>query len=421
MELLSGLRTAFTPHCHRACIPSTHVLYCRGSVHGGNDQLWCLFSIRRWGLTDQRYDVAIIGAGPAGTTAANLLARQGRHVVIVERDQFPRAAQCAGWLNIRTRTLLDELEVHFKPLEGAAFTDVTLYNADCTKSAIPKFQGPVGYLTDRAAFDNALAEAAVAKGATMVQGAGAVDVHLNETEVVISLANETRVISRLLLMAAGRGSPLIARLGFAQRSAEMPIWSAQVEEPIRARTKTGALRVAVILGLDGGGSFGFCCVSPLRASLSVNWFGDPKAAIPALVKLCAVTAQHGIMPVDLSARAGSARLIRSPAAAALDLDSHVAKHTLLIGDAGGFVSAASNEGVFPAMWSAKIAAGVIDKALQSPYSQDELMSFDSVWRMEIADHLRSPHTDIRFLLPLIFSNQPMADRMGAAFFFGENI
>jgi hypothetical protein len=49
------------------------------------------------------------------------------------------------------------------------------------------------------------------------------------------------------------------------------------------------------------------------------------------------------------------------------------------------------------------------------------MSFDSLWRMQMADHLRSPHTDIRFLLPLIFSNQPMADRMGAAFFFGENI
>ena len=372
-------------------------------------------------MTDQRYDVAIIGAGPAGTTAGNLLAGKGRQVVMIERDTFPRRVPCAGWLNIRTKALLNELEVHFKPLADAAFSDVTLYNADCTKSATPKFQGPVGFLADRAAFDNALAEAAVAKGATLLQGAGAVDVRLNEAEVVVSLANEKRVTSRLLLMAAGRASPLIARLGFAQRSAEMPIWSAQVEEPIKARAKSKGLRVAVILGLDGGGSFGFCCVSPLRASLSVNWFGDPKAAIPALVKLCAVTAQQGIMPADLSGSAGSATLIRSPAAAALDLDSHVAKHTLLIGDAGGFVSAASNEGIFPAMWSAKIAAGVIDKALQSPYSQDELMSFDSVWRMEIADHLRSPHTDIRFLLPLIFSNQPMADRMGAAFFFGENI
>ena len=49
------------------------------------------------------------------------------------------------------------------------------------------------------------------------------------------------------------------------------------------------------------------------------------------------------------------------------------------------------------------------------------MAFDSLWRIQMADYLRSPHTDVQFLLPLIFTNQPMADRMGAAFFFGENI
>ncbi|MCH7839235.1 MAG: hypothetical protein IID38_03225 [Planctomycetes bacterium] len=97
------------------------------------------------------------------------------------------------------------------------------------------------------------------------------------------------------------------------------------------------------------------------------------------------------------------------------------KHTLLIGDAGGFVSAISNEGIYPAIWSAGIAAEVIHEALDANPSQDVLMTFDSRWRVEMADHLRSPHTDIRFLLPLIFTNQPMADRMGAAFFFGENI
>jgi FADH2-dependent halogenase len=36
------------------------------------------------------YDVAIIGGGPAGSTAAILLARAGRRVVVIEREKFPR-------------------------------------------------------------------------------------------------------------------------------------------------------------------------------------------------------------------------------------------------------------------------------------------------------------------------------------------
>ena len=38
----------------------------------------------------ENYDVAIIGGGPAGSTAATLLARAGRRVIVVERDKFPR-------------------------------------------------------------------------------------------------------------------------------------------------------------------------------------------------------------------------------------------------------------------------------------------------------------------------------------------
>src|SRR5436853_3082211 len=41
-------------------------------------------------MPDAIYDVAIIGGGPAGSTAAALLARGGRRVIVFEREKFPR-------------------------------------------------------------------------------------------------------------------------------------------------------------------------------------------------------------------------------------------------------------------------------------------------------------------------------------------
>src|SRR5438045_6826564 len=41
-------------------------------------------------MSTARYDVAIIGGGPAGSIAAALLARAGRRVIVFEREKFPR-------------------------------------------------------------------------------------------------------------------------------------------------------------------------------------------------------------------------------------------------------------------------------------------------------------------------------------------
>src|ERR1700741_4651761 len=41
-------------------------------------------------MSNELYDVAIIGGGPAGSTPATLLAKAGRRVVVLEREKFPR-------------------------------------------------------------------------------------------------------------------------------------------------------------------------------------------------------------------------------------------------------------------------------------------------------------------------------------------
>ncbi len=372
-------------------------------------------------MPDERFDVAIIGAGPAGATAAILLGRKGYSVALIDKATFPRRVTCAGWLSAKVEPLLGELGIPPASVLQHPFRDVTFHNADFTKTAKPRSETSVGYLVDRTEFDDLLVRCATQHGVTLLHGLSVTDLKLNESSVAITLSDRRKVVSRLLLLSPGRGSELVDRLGFPRQPGATPLWTAQVEADLDGTLAGAEPRVGVVLGLDGGGSFAFYCVGPKRTLVNVNWAGDPRQTLPMLAGLCKTAWQKGAVPVDLSPQVAKAPAERSPAAAALDMDSHVGKHTLLIGDAGGFVSAASNEGIFPSMWSAKLACKAIDAALQSEVTQDQLMNFDQLWRTQMADHLRSPHTDIRFLLPLIFQNQPMADRMAAAFFFGENL
>jgi len=59
----------------------------------------------------EHFDVAIIGAGPAGSSAAIALAREGYSVALLDKEQFPREKLCGDFLNPISWPLLRELEV----------------------------------------------------------------------------------------------------------------------------------------------------------------------------------------------------------------------------------------------------------------------------------------------------------------------
>jgi len=65
------------------------------------------------------------------------------------------------------------------------------------------------------------------------------------------------------------------------------------------------------------------------------------------------------------------------------------------------------------------AAEAADRALKAPVLQDELHSFSSAWRRDLADYLRLPNTDLALLMPLVFNNSQMSGRLARAFLLGQ--
>ncbi|HEX2973029.1 MAG TPA: hypothetical protein VHP11_11895 [Tepidisphaeraceae bacterium] len=129
--------------------------------------------------------------------------------------------------------------------------------------------------------------------------------------------------------------------------------------------------------------------------------------------------QHGVLQSPLTINANNIESLDLPLAGALAQED-LANRTLLIGPAGGFYSATS-EDIYPNCWSALYAADVLKKALKEEHLQDALQPFRHRWRTTLGDYLRGPQQNLRFLLPLVYRNQIMANRMGEAILTGASV
>ncbi|MEA2734746.1 MAG: hypothetical protein QOE14_1197, partial [Humisphaera sp.] len=153
--------------------------------------------------------VTIIGAGPAGATAAILLARRGWDVTLVEQHRFPRDKVCGECLSALGIEVLERhgLSRGLQRLGPVKLTKTTLVAPDGTEATVA-LPSPMWGLS-RLALDHALAEQAVRAGARMMQPARVESLDPVSLECVVRdlVTNELRTLrSDHVLVADGKAS-----------------------------------------------------------------------------------------------------------------------------------------------------------------------------------------------------------------------
>jgi len=162
-------------------------------------------------------DVVVIGAGPAGSAAAAWAVRNGRDVLVVDGQRFPRDKACGDGLTPRAIAELESLglgawldgRVRHRGLRMSGFgADVEIEwpgpSFPSTGSAVPRTE-----------LDERIRQVAVDAGARMLLGVKAVDVERDATGRVtsVTLDDGTSVGCRELIVADGARSTLGRVLG----------------------------------------------------------------------------------------------------------------------------------------------------------------------------------------------------------------
>ena len=149
------------------------------------------------------FDALIVGAGPAGSAAARLLAQAGWGIALVEKAEFPRRKVCGEFISATTWSVLAACGVAdaFAAAAGPPATRVAVYAGD-TMLAAPK-EKIWGRALGREHLDVMLRDAAVAAGAELLQPAEVTALSRAAGGFVCTLDDGREIAARLVIAACG--------------------------------------------------------------------------------------------------------------------------------------------------------------------------------------------------------------------------
>ena len=161
---------------------------------------------------DRLWDAAVVGAGPAGATAAATLAAGGYHVLLLDREAFPRDKVCGDGLLPDALAALERLGVREEVArQGSTWTSLSVWSPGRVEARIP---AKVVTLRRRV-LDAALACRAVGLGACFAK-AEVRDLEPSRDRVRLRISGrEGWIAARLAIVASGARVLPLRRLGLA--------------------------------------------------------------------------------------------------------------------------------------------------------------------------------------------------------------
>ena len=322
------------------------------------------------------YDVAIIGGGPAGSTAAALLARAGRRVIVFEREKFPRFHIGESLLPFSMKAF-SRLELHEKLLRAGFLKKFggQIFGA-CSERGTKFYfkdgfrsQTDHAYQVTRADFDKVLLDHAAECGAEVHEETSVdrVDFSKDDVELAIRRNGSSHSIrARYVIDASGRTSVLGKHFKIKKTYDHLQKLSifAHYDGVWRAEGIDGTLTL-LVRGIDRW----FWIIPLTKARTSIGVVLDKEAFRQSKLRAEDFLEQALTEQPIIAQRMTHARRV-SEVYVEADFSYRSARlrgdRWLLAGDAAGFIDPIFSSGVFLAVFSGERCADVLNDILDHP-------------------------------------------------------
>jgi geranylgeranyl reductase family protein len=313
-------------------------------------------------------DVLVVGAGPAGSSAAWHLARAGANVLVLDRARFPREKPCAEYLSPEASRILSAMgALEACESAGAAHLAGMVIRAPNGARIRGEFAAQHGFRAfrdrglalRRPVLDSILLERARAAGAQVREGQQVISVLRDSRAALCGVrvrkfgGGEIEIRARLVIGADGLRSIIARRIGVA-RHAIGPRRLAFIGHyrGVEGMTDFGEMHVA------GDGYAGFAdvghgltnvAVVVPRASVKGNLAGDPAGCLERWI-----AAHPHIAP--RMANAARATQVRVTGPFAVHATRAWGRGVALVGDAADFFDPFTGEGIYAALRGGELLA-----------------------------------------------------------------
>jgi geranylgeranyl reductase family protein len=321
-----------------------------------------------------RYDVAIVGAGPAGSVLAYELAKKGVKVILLEKNPLPYRKVCAGGITVRAASVLPP-DIH-KVVEGTIQGARLSYNRISKK--VRTYDKPIIYTVTREKFDSLLASRAIQAGTALRDNTEVKTIEIRKDSVLIGTRRETYSI-QVLVGADGANSSVVHALGLGKGYE----YGLGINCDIEAKSEK-LKEWQNLIGLDYGIPGGYSWVFPKSSYLSIGSGGPQRVSNKLKPYVLGLMHNYGLDANNGVIIRGHLMPIRK-ATTPLSLS-----RVLLVGDAAGLIDPLTGEGIYYAVRSSYLAVPPILSMLQG--QTRDLLEYDEAINREFNEEFKIART-----------------------------